>query len=62
MPDIASTVVAKVINGKDIREVIRLGIEKVLCTNEVHDLFNLYHAIVEKAGQIPELIKVNPKE
>jgi hypothetical protein len=62
LPDIASRVVAKAINGKDINEVIKLRIEKALSQTGFTKIFNPYHIIVGKAGQIPEPIKVNPKE
>jgi len=58
--DAAATAVANLIKGDDIQNVIRNGIDRALSIVGVKGVFILYRGIVGKAGQIPELIKVNP--
>jgi len=60
--DAAATAVANLIKGDDIRGVIRQGINRALTIDGVQGVFILYQGVVGKAGQVPELIKVNPKE
>ena len=60
--DAASTAVANLIKGDDVRGVIRQGIDRDLSIDGVKGVFILYRGVVGKAGQVPELIKVNPKE
>jgi len=62
LADAAATAVANMIKGDDVREVIRQAIDKALGIDGVNGIFILYCDVVGKAGQIPELIKVNPKE
>jgi ApbE superfamily uncharacterized protein (UPF0280 family) len=52
--------VANLIKGDDLRGVIRQGINRALKIEGVKGVFILYRGVVGKAGQIPELIKVNP--
>jgi ApbE superfamily uncharacterized protein (UPF0280 family) len=58
--DAAATAVANLIKGDDVRAVIRLGIDHALSIDGVQGVFILYRGVVGKAGQVPELIKVNP--
>jgi len=58
--DAAATSVANLITGDDVQNVIRHGIERALSIDDVKGVFILYRGVVGKAGQIPELIKVNP--
>jgi ApbE superfamily uncharacterized protein (UPF0280 family) len=58
--DAAATAVANLIKGDDIRGVIRQGIDRALNIDGVKGVFILYRGVVGKAGQVPELIKVNP--
>ena len=58
--DAAATSVANLITGDDVQTVIRHGIERALSIDDVKGVFILYRGVVGKAGQIPELIKVNP--
>jgi ApbE superfamily uncharacterized protein (UPF0280 family) len=58
--DAAATAVANLIKGDDVRGVIRQGIDKALNIDGVKGVFILYRGVVGKAGQVPELIKVNP--
>jgi ApbE superfamily uncharacterized protein (UPF0280 family) len=58
--DAAATAVANLIKGDDIRGVIRRGIDRALSIDGVKGVFILYRGVVGKAGQVPELIKVNP--
>ena len=58
--DAAATSVANLITGDDVHNVIRHGIERALRIDDVKGVFILYRGVVGKAGQIPELIKVNP--
>jgi ApbE superfamily uncharacterized protein (UPF0280 family) len=58
--DAAATAVANLIKGDDVRGVIRLGIDRALRIDGVKGVFILYRGVVGKAGQVPELIKVNP--
>ena len=58
--DAAATAVANLITGDDVQGVIRRGIERALGIKGVNGVFILYRGVVGKAGQIPELIKVNP--
>jgi ApbE superfamily uncharacterized protein (UPF0280 family) len=60
--DAAATAVANLIKGDDVRGVIRRGIDRALSIDGVQGIFILYRGVVGKAGQVPELIKVNPKE
>jgi ApbE superfamily uncharacterized protein (UPF0280 family) len=60
--DAAATAVANLIKGDDIDGVIRQGIERALSIDGVKGVFILYRGVVGKAGQVPELIKVNPKQ
>jgi ApbE superfamily uncharacterized protein (UPF0280 family) len=60
--DAAATAVANLIKGDDVRGVIRQGIDRALSIDGVQGIFILYRGVVGKAGQVPELIKVNPKE
>ena len=60
--DAAATAVANLIKGDDVRGVIRQGIDRALGIDGVQGVFILYRGVVGKAGQVPELIKVNPKE
>jgi ApbE superfamily uncharacterized protein (UPF0280 family) len=58
--DAAATAVANLIKGVDVRDVIKLGMERALNIDGVKGIFILYRGVVGKAGQVPELIKVNP--
>ena len=58
--DAAATAVANLIKGDDVRGVIRQGIDRALSIDGVKGVFILYRGVVGKAGQVPELIKVNP--
>jgi uncharacterized protein len=58
--DAAATAVANLIKGDDVQRVIRQGIDRALRIYGVKGVFILYHGVVGKAGQIPELIKLNP--
>jgi ApbE superfamily uncharacterized protein (UPF0280 family) len=60
--DAAATAVANLIKGDDVQGVIRRGIDRALGIDGVQGVFILYRGVVGKAGQVPELIKVNPKE
>jgi ApbE superfamily uncharacterized protein (UPF0280 family) len=60
LADAAATAVANLISGNNVSGVIKLGIEKALSINGVKGAFILYRGTVGKAGQIPELIKLNP--
>ena len=61
LADAAATAVANLIKGDDVRGVIRQGIDKALRIDGVNGIFILYRDVVGKAGQVPELIKVNPQ-
>jgi ApbE superfamily uncharacterized protein (UPF0280 family) len=60
--DASATAVANLIKGDDVRGVIRQGMDRALGIEGVQGVFILYRGVVGKAGQVPELIKVNPKE
>jgi len=62
LADAAATAVANLIKGDDVRGVIKQGIDRALSINGVQGIFILYRGIVGKAGQVPELIKVNPQK
>ncbi len=62
LADAVATAVANMITGDNVTEVIKGGIEKALSINGVSGVFILYHGIVGKAGQVPDLIKVNPQK
>ena len=62
LADAAATAVANLITGDNVSEVINCGLERALCINGVKGVFILYRGIVGKAGQLPELIKVNPQK
>lgn len=57
--DAAATAVANLIKGDDVQGVIRHGIDRALRIDGVKGIFILYRGVVGKAGQVPELIKVN---
>ena len=61
LADAAATAVANLIKGDDVRGVIRQGMDKALRIDGVNGIFILYRDVVGKAGQVPELIKVNPQ-
>jgi ApbE superfamily uncharacterized protein (UPF0280 family) len=61
MADAAATAVANRIKGDDVRGVIKQGIDQALSIDGVQGVFILYREVVGKAGQVPELIKVNPQ-
>jgi ApbE superfamily uncharacterized protein (UPF0280 family) len=58
--DAAATAVANLIKGDDVRGIIKQGVDRALDIEGVKGVFILYRGIVGKAGQVPELIKVNP--
>lgn len=58
--DAAATAVANLIKGDNIDSVIRQGIQRALNIDGVTGVFILYRGVVGKAGEVPELIKVNP--
>ena len=58
--DAAATAVANLITGDNVQGVIRQGIDRALGIDGVQGVFILYRGVVGKAGQVPELIKVNP--
>jgi ApbE superfamily uncharacterized protein (UPF0280 family) len=60
--DAAATAVANLITGDNVRGVIRQGIDRALSIDGVKGVFILYHGVAGKAGQVPELIKVNPQK
>jgi len=62
LADAAATAVANLIKGDDVRGVIRQGIDRALSIDGVKGVFILYRGVVGKAGQVPELIKVNPQK
>jgi ApbE superfamily uncharacterized protein (UPF0280 family) len=60
--DAAATAVANIIKGEDVRGVIKEGMDLALGIDGVKGVFILYKGDVGKAGQVQELIKVNPQE
>jgi ApbE superfamily uncharacterized protein (UPF0280 family) len=60
LADATATAVANLIKGDDVDGVIRQGISKALAIDGVKGVLILYHEVVGKAGELPELIKVNP--
>ena len=62
LADAAATAVANIIKGNDVDGVIKQGIKNALAIEGVKGVFILYRGIVGKAGELPELIKVNPKK
>ena len=60
LADATATAVANMITGDDVQGILRRGIDKALGITGVQGVFILYRGVVGKAGQIPELIKVNP--
>ena len=60
--DAAATAVANLITGNEVQDAIKLGIAKALSIDSVKGVFILYREVVGKAGQILEVIKVNPKK
>ena len=60
--DAAATAVANIIKGEDVRGVIQEGMDLALGIDGVKGVFILYKGDVGKAGQVQELIKVNPQE
>jgi ApbE superfamily uncharacterized protein (UPF0280 family) len=60
--DAAATAVANLIKGDDVQGVIRQGIDRALSIDGVKGVFILYRGVVGKAGQVPDLIKVNPQK
>ncbi|MBN1785269.1 MAG: UPF0280 family protein [Candidatus Bathyarchaeota archaeon] len=60
--DAAATAVANLTKGDDVPDAIRQGIDDALSIDGVQGVFILYRGVVGRAGQVPELIKVNPKQ
>ena len=60
--DAAATAVANLIKGDDVRGVIEEGMGVALAIDGVRGVFILYKGVVGKAGQVQELIKVNPQK
>ncbi|MFA5365898.1 MAG: UPF0280 family protein [Candidatus Bathyarchaeia archaeon] len=59
--DATATAVANLIKGDNPDAVIRAGIQTALNIEGVTGVFILYCGTVGKAGQIPEMVKVNQK-
>jgi ApbE superfamily uncharacterized protein (UPF0280 family) len=62
LADAAATAVANTVTGDDIESVIKASIDKALKIEGVYGVFILYRGVVGKAGQVPELIKLNPEK
>lgn len=62
LADAAATAVANTVTGDDTEAVIKNAIDKALKIEGVYGVFILYRGVVGKAGQIPELIKLNPEK
>jgi ApbE superfamily uncharacterized protein (UPF0280 family) len=60
LADAAATAVANIVTGDDIQTVIKNAIDMALKIEGVYGVFILYRGVVGKAGQVPDLIKVNP--
>ncbi len=60
--DAAATAVANLIKGDDVRGIIKQGIDEALGIDGVKGVFILYRGVVGKAGEVPELIKVNSQK
>jgi ApbE superfamily uncharacterized protein (UPF0280 family) len=60
--DAAATAVANMIKGENVHGVIKKGLDRALGIEGVNGVFILYKGTVGKAGQVPELIKVNSKQ
>jgi ApbE superfamily uncharacterized protein (UPF0280 family) len=60
LADAAATAVANLITGDDIQDALKQGIDRALNIDGVTGVFILYRGVVGKAGQIPELLKLNP--
>ena len=60
LADAAATAVANIVIGDDIQTVIKNAIDRALKIEGVYGVFILYRGVVGKAGQVPDLIKVNP--
>jgi ApbE superfamily uncharacterized protein (UPF0280 family) len=60
LADAAATAVANIVTGDDIQPVIKNAIDMALKIEGVYGVFILYRGVVGKAGQVPDLIKVNP--
>ena len=59
LADAVATAVGNLIKGDDCRGAVERGIKEALGIEGVRGVFILYRGIVGKAGQIPQLIKVN---
>jgi ApbE superfamily uncharacterized protein (UPF0280 family) len=60
--DAAATAVANLIKGEDVCNIIRKGLDRALGIEGVKGAFILYKGTIGKVGQVPELIKVNPRQ
>ncbi|MDG6222782.1 MAG: UPF0280 family protein [Candidatus Bathyarchaeota archaeon] len=60
LADAAATSVANLITGNDVKATIKTGLNAALSIDGVKGVFILYHEIVGKGGQVPEMIKLNP--
>jgi len=60
--DAAATAVGNVVKGDNWRRAIELGITKALSIKGVKGVFILYRELVGKAGQIPQIIKVDTSD
>jgi ApbE superfamily uncharacterized protein (UPF0280 family) len=62
LADAAATAVANTVTGDDIQAVIKASVEKAMQIEGVYGVFILYRGVVGKAGQVPDLIKLNPEK
>ena len=62
LADAAATAVANTVTGENVQEVIKAAVEKAMQIEGVFGVFVLYRGVVGKAGQVPELIKLNPEK
>jgi len=62
LADAAATAVANLIKGDDWSGAVERGIKEALRIEGVTGIFIIYRGIVGKAGQVPQLIKVNTEK
>jgi len=59
LADAAATAVGNIVKGNDPRKAIKRGIDKALSIEGVSGVFILYRGTVGKAGQVPQIIRIN---
>jgi len=61
LADAAATAVGNLVGGEDHRKAIQRGISRALSIEGVLGVFIIYGGMVGKGGQLPRIIRINPR-